>query len=155
MCMFLNSSVIFIPRYFILLDVIINRITHFFFMSMWKHDNFFNLSIYFNWKIISLCYCDGLWYTSTWIGQRHTCVLSILNFHPPPSPTHPSRFQSTGFRISASYLKLPLAIYLIHGNIYVSILLPQIIPLSPSPTVSQSILFSFAALHVGLLVLSF
>ena len=30
-----------------------------------------------------LLYCDGFCYTLTWIGHRHTCVLSTLN--PPPT----------------------------------------------------------------------
>ena len=39
--------------------------------------------IYFNWRIITLQYCDGLCHTSTWIGHRHIRVPSPLN----PSPT--------------------------------------------------------------------
>ena len=27
--------------------------------------------IYFNWKIITLQYCNGFWHTSTWIGHRY------------------------------------------------------------------------------------
>ena len=39
------------------------------------------------------------------------------------------------------YIKLPLAIYFAYGNMYVSMLLSQIIPPSPSPTVSKSLFF--------------
>ena len=39
--------------------------------------------IYFNWRIITLQYCDGFCHISTRISHRYTCVSSILN----PSPT--------------------------------------------------------------------
>ena len=46
---------------------------------------FFNKSIYFNWRIIALQYCDFFCHTLTWISRGYTCV------HPPailkPSPT--------------------------------------------------------------------
>ena len=38
---------------------------------------------YFSWRIITLQYCDGFCHTSLWVGNRHTCVPSILN--PPPT----------------------------------------------------------------------
>ena len=41
---------------------------------------FFLVLIYlFYWMKITLQYCDGFCYTSTWIGHRHTCVPSLLN----------------------------------------------------------------------------
>ena len=46
---------------------------------------FFSVSfkfIYFNWRIITLHYCDGFCYTSTWISHRYTRV--------PPHPAPPS-----------------------------------------------------------------
>ena len=48
---------------------------------------FFNLFIYFNWRLITIQYCSGFWHTLTWISHGHTCVP-----HPePPSnlPPHP------------------------------------------------------------------
>ena len=57
----------------------------------------------------------------------------------PPTAAHPSRLsQSTRFGFPASYSKFPLAMYFTYGNAHVS----QIIPPSPSPTVSK-ILFTF------------
>ena len=34
-----------------------------------------NEFIYFNWRIITLQYCDGFCHPSTWICQRYTCVI--------------------------------------------------------------------------------
>ena len=46
---------------------------------------FFNKSIYFNWRIIALQYCDFFCHTLTWISHGYTCVHlpTILK----PSPT--------------------------------------------------------------------
>ena len=43
--------------------------------------------IYFNWRIITLQYCDGFCHTSTWIGHRYTCIPHILNPTPTSLPT--------------------------------------------------------------------
>ena len=47
---------------------------------------------------------------------------------------------STSFGFPVTYNKFPLAICFTHGNIYVSMLLSQIIPPSSSPTVQKSVL---------------
>ena len=99
--------------------------------------------LFFNWRIITLQYCDFFCHTSTWVSHRYTCVPfpSWTPFSPPSPPTHPSRLsQSIGFGFLASYITLPLAIYFIYGNVYVSMLFSQIIP-PPSPTVSKSLFF--------------
>ena len=49
------------------------------------NKHIFKKSIYFNWRIITLQYCDSLCHTSTLISHRHTCVLFLLNPLPPPS----------------------------------------------------------------------
>ena len=46
--------------------------------------------IYFNWRVITLQYCDGLCCTLTLISHRHTCDPSLLNSPPPPSLPQPS-----------------------------------------------------------------
>ena len=57
---------------------------------------FFSL-FFFNWRIIALQYCVGLYHTSTWISHRYTYVPSLLNPLSSPTPSHPSRLsQSTG-----------------------------------------------------------
>ena len=61
-------------------------------------------------------------------------------FPQPPSLPCPSGFsQSTSFGCSASCMTM--VIYFTYGNMHVSILLSQIIPPSPSPTESKSLLF--------------
>ena len=63
--------------------------------------------IYFNWRIITLQYCDGFCHTSTWISHGCTCVPVSWRLLPPPSPPHPSRLsQSTGFECPASCMEL-------------------------------------------------
>ena len=47
---------------------------------------FFNLI--FNWRIITLQYCDGFCHISTWISHRDTHVLSLLNRPPTPLGCH-------------------------------------------------------------------
>ena len=71
-----------------------------------------------------------------------------------PTPSHlTSLSQSTGFELPVSYSKFPLAIYFIYGNVYVSMLLSQCVPPSPSLAVSRSLFpivcVSFAALQIG------
>ena len=47
------------------------------------------LFIYFNWRISTLQYFDGLCHISTWISHRNTCDLSLLNNSLPHLPPHP------------------------------------------------------------------
>ena len=49
--------------------------------------------------------------------------------------------QSTGFGYPESYSKFPLDIYFTRGNVYGSMLLSQVIPLSPFPIVSKNLSF--------------
>ena len=58
-------------------------------------------------------------------------------------PPHPSGLsQSTGFGCPTSSVKLALVIYFTYGNVHVSVLFSQIIPLSPSPTEYKSLFFT-------------
>ena len=67
------------------------------------------------------------------------CIHMSLPFRtslPPPTSSHLSRLsQST----RAPYSKFPLAIYFTYSNEYVSMLLCQLVPLSPSPTASTGL----------------
>ena len=108
----------------------------------WYFQLIFFKLIYFNWRIITLQYCDGLCHTSTWISHKCTCVPPSWILFAPPSPPHPSGLsQSTGFECPASCIKFALVIYFTYGNICVSKLFFQIISPLPSPTKSKSLFF--------------
>ena len=104
------------------------------------HFFFFNLFIYFNWRLITLQYCGSFCDTLMWISRGCTCVR-----HPKPCshlPPHPSGLsQCSGFECPVSCIELGLVIYFTYGNIYVSMLFSQIVPPSPSPTESKSLFF--------------
>ena len=71
---------------------------------------------------------------------------------PPPSLSYPSGLSHcTSFECPVPCIKLGLVIYFTHGNIHVSMLFSQIIPLSPSPTESKSLFFT----SVSLLLLTY
>ena len=54
----------------------------FFFFLITYFSNF----IIFNWRIITLQYCDDFCHTSIWISHNHTHVPSLLNIPPHPDP---------------------------------------------------------------------
>ena len=88
--------------------------------------------------------------------HRHELTTGIHVLPPPTSPPTPSLWV-----VPEHWLWVPCFmrrtcpghLYYI-GNAHVSMLFSQIIPPSPSPTESKSLVF-FAALHVGSSVLSF
>ena len=64
----------------------------------------------------------------------------------PHSPPHPSGLSlSTSFECPASCIKLGLGICFTYGNIHVLMLFSQIIPPSPSPTESKSLILKSAS----------
>ena len=73
----------------------------------------------FNWRIITVQYCNGFCRTSTWISHRYTC--DSPSWTPPTSlPTYPSGLsRSTSFGCPASCTELALLIYFIYGNVHV------------------------------------
>ena len=126
----------------------LNNYSHFTYNRFFKKKNLYplNFVFIFNLRIITLQYCDDFCHTSVWISHSFTYVPSLLNL--PPSPSHPSRLsQSPGFGFPVSCSKFPLAICFAYGNIYVSVRLSQIIPPSPSPTVSKILLYVFEKRH--------
>ena len=111
-------------------------------------DSFFKISfIYFNWRIISWQCCGGFCHTLTWITHGCACVPPSWTPLPLPFPT-PSLCAVPEHRlwVPCSWIKLALVIYFTYGNIDVSMLFSQIIPLSPSPTESKSLFFTSVSL---------
>ena len=109
-----------------------------------KIYDFFSLKFIFNWRIIAfnIVLVSAIAQYEPAIGIRVYPPLWISL--PSLTPSHPSGLsQSTRFELPVSYSKFPLAIYFIHGSIYVSKLPSQFIPPFPSPTVSTS-LFSIS-----------
>ena len=114
---------------------------------------FIYLFIYLNWKLITLQYCSGFWHILTCISHGCTCVPPFWIPLPPPSSSHPSGlFKCTGFECPALCTEIGLVIYFTYGNIHVSLLFSQIIPLLPSARIQKSILYicvSFTVSHIG------
>ena len=66
----------------------------------------------------------------------------------PPTPSHPSRLSmSTGFELPASYSKFPWLSNFTYGSVYVSMLLSQFVPPSPSLPVSKSLFSVLSILY--------
>ena len=88
------------------------------------------------------CLTTLCWFlpTSTRISPGQPCVPSLLSLPLTSHPIPPLQVsQSIRFELPASQGKFPLAICFTHGHVYVSVLLPQCVPPSPSPTVSTII----------------
>ena len=99
------------------------------------------LFIYFNWRLITLQYCDGFCHTLTWISHGCTCV-PILNPPPTSLPIPSLRLsQCTSFECPVTGIECGLVIYFTYGNLHVPMLFSQIIPPSPSPTESKKLFF--------------
>ena len=85
-----------------------------------------------------------------YIDMNQPCVYKCLpSWTPLPSPStsHPSgSSQWTGPEHPVSCIELGLAICFTYGNIHVSMLFFQIIPLSPSPIESKSLFFTSVSL---------
>ena len=89
-----------------------------------------NLTVFyfiFNWRIITLQYCDGFCHTSTWISHRHTHVPSLLNLPPYSMPLGCHRAPALDFLCHAANSHW---LSILHMAMYMS----QVIPPSPSPT---------------------
>ena len=90
--------------------------------------------------------------TVKWISYMYTYTPSLLFLPPTPPPSHLSR-SSQSTELNSPY-SFPLAIYFAHGSVYMSILMFQFIPPSPSrlfptPTTPPAIyLFAVSESHL-------
>ena len=64
-------------------------------------------------------YCVGFCHPSPWISHRYTYVPSLLNLLPPYPSSLP---QSSRFQLPESYSEFPLAICVIYGSVYGSMM---------------------------------
>ena len=99
---------------------------------LWKNvcSGLLGFLFIFNWRSIALQYCVSLPHTSTWIGHRCTDASSLLNLPPVSHPRPPRRLsQSPRLELPVSHSQFPLGVYFTHGNVYVSALLFQFVPL--------------------------
>ena len=104
-----------------------------------QHFFFFFSFIFISWRLITLQYCSGFCHTLTWISHGFTCVRSRS-----PSPTCLPIRSLWVFPVHqpwalVSCIQLGLVICFTLDSILVSMLFSQNIPLSPSPTESQSL----------------
>ena len=91
---------------------------------------------FFDGRIIALQRCVGFCHT-TWISHKYPLLLQSPS-HPPP-PSHPSVITEHQAELPELYSNFPLAItiHFTHGSVSTSMLLYQIIPPSPSPTMED------------------
>ena len=109
------------------------------FFCTFKIFSFIFQFIYFNWKLITMLQ----FLPHSDMNQPWMYLCPSFRTPSPFSLPIPSLrvVQCTGFECPVSCMKRGLVIYFTHDNIDISMLFSQIIPPSPSPTESKSLLF--------------
>ena len=128
---------------------------HLFFLYLYILKKLVN----FNWRIITLQYCDGFCYTSTWISHRCTCVppsWAPHNLPPHPIPLGCSRTLSSSALLHALNLHWSSISHMVYT--WFNAILSNHCTLAFSHRVQKSVLYicvSFAVSHIGLSLPSF
>jgi len=103
---------------------------------------FLKFFIYFNWRLITLQYCNGFGHTLTWISHGFICVPHPEPHLPPPSPSHPSgSSQCTSPEHPVSCIEPGLAICFTYDNIRFHVILSDHPTLAFSHRVSKTVLY--------------
>ena len=101
----------------------------------WQPTTLFFLDL-FNWRIVTLQYCDGFCHTSVRIGHRQTCVPSTRNTPLPPHPILPGHLRalSSGSLCYTSNFHWPSVLHMVLSMLQCYSLKsshPLLLPLSP------------------------
>ena len=78
---------------------------------------FFNLCIYFNWRLIISQYCSGFCHTLTWISHGYTCVSQPQS--PSRLPPHPIPHHRLGSLALSALSHASNSLKLLRNNIHI------------------------------------
>ena len=129
----------FIPRYFILSDVMVNGTVSLISLcdiSLSVYRNATDFFFFFNWRIVALQCCGGLCCTSMWVSYNHICMYYIPIASPHPSPFHPSgssqsaRLHSVLYSSSHWWFALHVIVHVCQSNV-ISLSYPLLPTLCP------------------------